>query len=111
MMAALLAMSAFLLFMVLVFKWAIERCLEPDQDSDSMEAAATTVLSQAAIEETDAMSAYAESRNPGPMLALRTHRVLMHHTHMSDGDIKRRVVIGVGFILAMICLSAWVGVL
>lgn len=110
MMAALLALSAFVLFMVLVFKWAIEHCLASDPDADSMEVTSDTALSPAAVEEMDATSAYAEACNPGPMLALRTHRVLMPHQQMSDADIKRRVVIGVGFVLAMVCLSAWVGV-
>ena len=109
MMAALLAISAFLLFMVLVFKWTIERCLASDPEADRMEVTGTSALPQAAVEEMDAMSAYAEACNPGPMLALRTHRVLMPHTHMTHGQIKRRVVMGAGFILAMICLSAWVG--
>lgn len=109
MMAALLALSAFVLFMVLVFKWAIEHCLASDPDADSMEATSDTALSPAAVEEMDATSAYAEACNPGPLLALRTHRVLMPHQQMSDADIKRRVVIGVGFVLAMTCLSAWVG--
>lgn len=109
MMAALLAISAFLLFMVLVFKWTIERCLASDPEADRMEVTGTSALPQAAVEEMDATSAYAEACNPGPMLALRTHRVLMPHQQMSDADIKRRVVIGVGFVLAMTCLSAWVG--
>ncbi len=108
-MIAALTIAVVLLFVTLLAMWAIQHCLKADPDADPLEAAYTPLLPREAVEETDDMAAYAEAINPGPLLALRTHRVLMPHCQLSDTQIKRRVLLGVGFVVAMICLSAWMG--
>lgn len=108
-MIAALIIAVVLLSVTLVAMWVMQHCLACDPDADPMEACHTPTLPREAVEEMDDMSAYAEASNPGPLLALRTHRVLMPHGQLSDAQIKRRVLLGAGFILAMICLSAWMG--
>ena len=108
-MIAALTIAAVALFIVLVLMWAMQHCLACDPDADPMEATAGVHISKAEAEEMDAMAAYAEASNPKPLLELRTHRVVHPGAPELDAAIKRRVLIGCGFVLAMICLSAWVG--
>lgn len=108
-MIAALTIAVVLLSVTLLAMWVINHCLQNDPDADPLEAVPAPVLPREAVEETDAMAAYAEANNPRPLLALRTHRVLMPQCQLIDSQITRRVTVGVGFILAMICLSAWMG--
>ena len=108
-MIAALTIAVVLLSVTLLAMWVINHCLQTDPDADPLEAAPAPVLPREAVEEADAMAAYAEANNPAPLLALRTHRVLMPQCQLTDSQIKRRVTVGVGFVLAMICLSAWMG--
>ena len=110
-MIAALTIAVVLLSVALLTMWVVNHCLQADPDADTLEAtpAPVPVLPRESVEEMDSMAAYAEASNPGPLLALRTHRVLMPQCQMTDHQIKRRVALGLGFVLAMICLSAWVG--
>ena len=109
-MIAALTIAVVLLSVTLLTMWVVNHCLACDPEADSMEATAGAVISKAAAEEMDAMAAYAEASNPKPLLELRTHRVLHTGLPGQDAAIKRRVLLGAGFVFAMVCLSAWLGV-
>lgn len=108
-MTAVLSFAAVALFLILVLAWTVEHCLAEDREADPMEAAADVKLSQASVDEVDAMSAYAEAMNPGPLLALRTHRVLLLDAPQGEPTLRRRILVSVMFVLAMVVLSAWIG--